>query len=143
LANTTKLPLRITTEDFLLGLIYTIFSTLVLLGLPAFLGSVLRGWAIRRLFVSYLTPPTRPSWLWLLGQVALVFEASVLALLLVYQLLFYQFKSEFDTAAKLFFGLSLPWLISSVVAAWWVLRNWPEQVREVEPHSKEFEIPEL
>jgi hypothetical protein len=47
----------------------------------------------------------------------------MLALLLVSQMLFHQFGFEFAAAAKLFFGLSLPWLISPVVVAWWALRR--------------------
>ncbi|MCA8831418.1 hypothetical protein [Hymenobacter pini] len=92
--------------------------TSVTLGLPALLGA----WLRRRMMEWVFR--TSKSDLQLIWRTALVFEASVALLLLAYFLPVFASGNEnreYRPAGllfQLFFGLSLPWLLSSILTAW-------------------------
>ncbi|WP_177189669.1 hypothetical protein [Hymenobacter actinosclerus] len=100
----------------------------VFLGVPSLIGAFIRR---RGIEWSFATAGSRSSLVW---RVGLVVEGSVLGLLLAYLLGSFLLSSH-DQAeplytAQLFFGLSLPWLLSSVLAA---LRLWPGRMPEPTP----------
>ncbi|MDU0371924.1 hypothetical protein ACFPAF_16100 [Hymenobacter endophyticus] len=90
------------------------------LGLPALLGAWVRRWAMQWAFA------TAASLLGLLWRTILVVEGTVLLLMLLYLIIVFALGSDnahsrpIGLLFQLFFGLSLPWLLSSVVAAVWL-----------------------
>jgi hypothetical protein len=97
------------------------------LGLPALLGELMRQRVMQKTFTS-TTSLSR-----LILCTAGLFEVSVAFSLLLYLMLFFVIgpKADFEMTitqfvaftAKLFFVLSMPWLLSSVAAAWWLGRG--------------------
>ncbi|WBA40318.1 hypothetical protein [Hymenobacter canadensis] len=102
-----------------------VLGTLLFLGVPALLGALVRRPFMRRVFSS-TTSPTR-----LLLRTAQVFEGFVLLCWVLWELLISVIDPQLLQVMPLhhlwatilaFFGLSLPWLLSSGAAAWWVTR---------------------
>ena len=104
-------------------------SVVIALGLPSLLGAFVRrrgmGWA----FITAVSPVS------LVWRTVLVTECSVLLLLMIYLVLPFavergHYRKDTFLITYLFFGLSLPWLLSSVLAA---LRLWPGRMPEPTP----------
>ena len=118
---------NLTVSTIAYGLLIGFVGTMVCLGLPALLGVLVRRPIMQRIF----TATTSRSGLIL--RTAAVFEASIDVFILLYLLLLFVIGSKVDSemttaqlvafTAALFIGLSLPWLISSVAAAWWLGRR--------------------
>lgn len=101
-------------------------GTMVFLGLPALLGALVRRLIIQRII---RLSDSMKNLLW---RTVLVFEASVILCWLLWELYTWVFnplsirvlpRQHFVTTTLAFFGLSLPWLLSSVAAAWWLGRR--------------------
>ncbi|AII52837.1 hypothetical protein [Hymenobacter sp. APR13] len=102
-----------------------VLGTMLFLGVPALLGALVRRPFMRRVFSS-TTSPAR-----LLLRTALVFEGFALLCWVLWELLIFcteplAFKilppQHLQSTVPAFFGLSLPWLLSSGATAWWVTR---------------------
>ena len=103
------------------ALLHTFAATLLFLGLPAWVGGAVRESVMRRVFVSAASLDS------LLLRTVLVFEGSVVLSWALWVLFFWVVLSPYSTHSLRELGasmqwpvvLSLPWLVSSVLVAWW------------------------
>ena len=113
-------------KGVLAGTFLVLLGTAGFLGLPALIAGLLRWPLMKRVFT------TSSSMASLLIGSALVFEATVTLCWLLWELYTWIFNplsirvlphQHFVTTTLAFFGLSLPWLVSSMGAAWWLGRS--------------------
>ncbi|MBC6696764.1 hypothetical protein [Hymenobacter sp. BT190] len=106
------------------GLLLGFVIPMAFLGLPALLGVLGRRVFMQQAFAHYSHSRRQ-----LLLRTALIFECSVLLCWLLWEIfaglvmphVFQELPlRHFLSTTIAFFGLSLPWLLSSLAAAWWV-----------------------